>query len=197
MMLKSTFFIKISALFLLGISFKFVNAQENLPVGFSAGELLEMKRSDWQPAVYESKTSITSPPPGPVRNYAQWEETQALTVTWISYTPVIREIVRAARLETQVYIICGTTCSGVDSNSVKTYLTAGGVPLTNVHYIHAPCNSVWTRDYSSNSCYLNDVDSLIMVDWKYNRPTRGKDDTVSHSLARAAPARIIPAILCR
>lgn len=161
-------------------------AQEMLPVGFSAGELLEMQRSDWQPSIYQAKTSITLPPSGPVRNYAQWEETQALTITWTSYTSVLMEIVRAARLETQVYIVCGTSCSGsTDSNSVKTFLTSGGVPLSNVHYIYAPCNSVWTRDYSSNSCYLNDVDSLIQVDWKYNRPTRTKDDTIPRSLCKA------------
>ena len=160
-------------------------AQENLPVGFSQSELMQMQRSDWQTPVYNSKSGITTPPPGPIRNYAQWEETQAITITWTNYTSVLREIVREARLETQVYIVCGTSCSGsTDSNSVKTYLTAGGVPLSNVHYIYTPCNSVWTRDYSSNSCYLNDVDSLVQVDWKYNRPLRPKDDTIPASLCR-------------
>lgn len=180
-------FYKALFLFYFGSLSVILNAQEeNLPVGFSQNELLQMQRADYQEPFYEAKASITSPPPGPVRNYAQWEETQAVTITWTSYTSVLREIVRAARLETQVYIVCGTICSGsTDSNSVKTYLTSGGVPLTNIHYIYAPCNSVWTRDYSSNSCYLNDVDSLVQVDWKYNRPLRTKDDTVPRSLCRA------------
>ncbi|MFL5762890.1 MAG: agmatine deiminase family protein [Bacteroidia bacterium] len=164
----------------------FAQDSPGLPVGFSQEELQQMKRSDWQAATYETKSSSTLPPAGPVRNYAQWEEHQALTITWTSYQSVLREIVRAARQETQVYIVCGSTCTGsTDSTSVKNYLTAGGVPLTNVHYLYAPCNSVWTRDYSSNSCYINDVDSLIQVDWKYNRPTRTKDDTVPRSLCRA------------
>jgi agmatine/peptidylarginine deiminase len=165
--------------------FQTANAQ-GLPVGFSDEELEMMQDPAWQAEQQIDTRAFTTPPPGPVRNMGQWEETQALTITWTSYPPVLREIVRAGRLETQVYIICGSTCSGsTDSNSVKNYLTAGGVPLSNVHYIHAPCNSVWTRDYSANPCYINDVDSLVMVDWKYNRPTRTKDDTVPRSLARA------------
>ena len=161
-------------------------SQENLPNGFSVSELSQMQRSDFRDPVYDTKSSFITPPTGPLRTMAQWEEVQAITITWTSYQSVLREIVRAARLETQVYIICGTTCSGsTDSNSVKTYLTSGSVPLTNVHYIYAPCNSVWMRDYGQNSVYMNDVDSLILVDWKYNRPTRTKDDTVPRSVARA------------
>lgn len=163
------------------------HAQTNgLPVGFSAEELQEMRRPGFTEPDYEPKSSILSPPAGPLRTMAQWEEVQALTITWTSYQSVLREIVRAARLETQVYIICGTACSGsTDSTNVKNYLSAGGVPLTNVHYIYAPCNSVWMRDYGQNSVYVNDVDSLILVDWKYNRPTRTKDDTIPRSVARA------------
>lgn len=164
---------------------KFSMGQNALPVGFSPDELQEMQRADFSAPVIEP-AGITTPPSMPVRNMGQWEEIQALTITWTTYQSVLREIVRAARKETQVYIVCGSACSGSsDSTTVKNYLTAGGVPLTNVHYLYTACNSVWTRDYSANPCYLNDVDSLVLVDWKYNRPTRTKDDTVCRALARA------------
>lgn len=163
---------------------KSILGQAILPVGFSEDELLDMQRSDYQEPFYTTQ-GITTPPPGPVRGMAQWEEVQGLTITWTSYQSVLREIVRAARLETKVYIVCGYDCSGsTDSNSVKNYLTSGGVPLSNVKYIYAPCNSVWARDYSANSVYINDVDSLVLVDWKYNRPTRKDDDTICRSVAR-------------
>jgi agmatine/peptidylarginine deiminase len=159
-------------------------SQNNLPVGFSVQELIDMQRADYHEPSYPAK-GITTPPSGPVRNMAQWEEVQALTITWTSYESVLREVVRAARKETQVYIVCGFDCSGSsDSTTIKNYLTSGGVPLSNVNFIYAPCNSVWARDYSANSVYLNDVDSLILVDWKYNRPTRIDDDTVCRSVAR-------------
>lgn len=159
-------------------------SQNILPVGFSAQELQDMQRSDYQEPSYTAK-GITTPPVGPLRNMAQWEEVQGLTITWTSYESVLREIVRAAEPQAKVYITCGFSCSGSsDSTSIKSYLTSGGVPLTNVRFIYAPCNSVWARDYSANSVYINDVDSLILVDWKYNRPTRINDDTVCRSVAR-------------
>ena len=159
-------------------------AQNSLPIGYSAQELADLKSPDYQEPSYSPK-GITTPPSGPLRNMAQWEEVQGLTITWTSYESVLREIVRAARLETQVYITCGFACSGSsDSTTIKNYLTAGGVPLSNVHFVYAPCNSVWARDYSANSVYVNDVDSLILVDWKYNRLTRINDDTVCRSVAR-------------
>ncbi|MBL7883023.1 MAG: agmatine deiminase family protein, partial [Bacteroidia bacterium] len=163
----------------------FVIAQTDLPKGFSVGELQEMQRMDFEPPVY-SPIGITTPPTLPVRNMAQWEEIQALTITWRSYASVLREIVRAARQETIVIINCNTTNTTQynDSTTIKNYLTAGGVPLTNIRFNAKPSNAVWIRDYGANPCYLNNVDSLILVDWKYNRPTRVSDDTIPRSIAR-------------
>ncbi len=121
---------------------------------------------------------ITTPPASPVRTAAEWEEIQAITITWTSYTSVLRQIILAAQQECKVYIICS------DSNTVKNNLNANSIPLTNVCYIIAPYNSVWIRDYGQNTVYTNDVDSLILVDWIYNRP-RPRDDTVPRSVARA------------
>jgi agmatine/peptidylarginine deiminase len=119
---------------------------------------------------------ITTPPASPVRTAAEWEEIQAITITWTSYQSVLRQIILAAQQETQVYIICS------DSNTVKNSLLSNSIPLTNVHYILAPYNSVWIRDYGQNTVYTNDVDSLLLVDWIYNRP-RPRDDTVPRSVA--------------
>lgn len=169
-----------------GILFStFVIAQNDLPKGFSVGELQDMQRMDFEPPTY-SPAGITTPPTLPVRNMAQWEEIQALTITWRSYASVLREIVRAARQETTVIINCNTTNTSQynDSTTIKSYLTAGGVPLSNIRFNAKPSNAVWIRDYGANPCYLNNVDSLILVDWKYNRPTRVSDDTIPRSIAR-------------
>lgn len=121
---------------------------------------------------------ITTAPASPVRTAAEWEEIQALTITWTTYTPVLRQIILATQAECKIYIICS------DSNTVKNNLISNSVPLTNVDYIIAPYNSVWIRDYGQNTCYTNDVDSLILVDWIYNRP-RPRDDTVPSGVAGA------------
>jgi agmatine deiminase len=149
-------------------------AQAPLPAGMAPGELQAMPAYLQQPRV----SGITTPPPGSdVRTMAEWEEIQALTITWTSYQSTLREIVRAARLETQVYIVCS------DSVVVKNYLTNNNVPLSNIHYIIAPYNSVWFRDYGQNTVYTAGVDSLALVDWIYNRP-RPKDDTLPSVIAR-------------
>lgn len=165
----STYFVVFSFLFLAHA----VHAQSALPVGMTQAEEIQM------PFYLQSiqATGITTPPVSPVRTMAEWEEIQALTITWTSYQSILREIVRAAQLETQVYIVCS------DSTVVKNYLITNSVPLVNLHYVIAPFNSVWMRDYGQNCVYTNDVDSLLIVDWIYNRP-RPKDDTIPGVLGR-------------
>lgn len=149
-------------------------AQSVLPVGMAPGESAQM--ADYLDNIQPS--GITTPPASPVRTAAEWEEIQAITITWTSYNSVLREIVRASQTEAEVYIVCS------DSNTVKTYLTNGNVPLINLHFLITPYNSVWIRDYGQNTCYTNDVDSLLLVDWIYNRP-RPRDDTIPRVVARA------------
>lgn len=119
---------------------------------------------------------ITTPPSFPVRTMAEWEEVQSLCITWVSYPTILKQIVRYALDEVEVIILCD------DSNDVATYLSgnaAGGpiADLTNVTYLQVPFNSVWMRDYGMETMYANEVDSLLLMDWIYNRPR--PDDDVS------------------
>ncbi|MDQ3048391.1 MAG: agmatine deiminase family protein [Bacteroidota bacterium] len=139
-----------------------------LPRGFAPGEELKM---DAYLKNIKNRSAITTPPTLPVRTAAQWEESQALLITWTGFPSIHRQIIAAAQLECKVIIHCA------DSNAVKTDLVSNGIPLTNLHYIETPFNSIWIRDYAANTCYLNDVDSLVLVDWIYNRP-RPDDDQV-------------------
>lgn len=131
-----------------------------------------------------SQSVITTPPTNSaLRSMAEWEEVQALVITWRSYPEVLREIVRYAQEQCQVIIHC--TPSSADSNAVKNNLLSNGIAIgTNVKFIQTPTNSVWIRDYGANSVYENDVDSLILVDWIYNRSSRPQDDTVCRAYAR-------------
>lgn len=111
-----------------------------------------------------------NPPPGPVRTMAEWEELQALQITWTTQLPILRQIVDYAQEECLVYIICS------DSNSVKTYLTSGGVPLVNLRFLITSFNSIWCRDYGPWTVYSGTVDTLRIIDWIYNRPSRPLDN---------------------
>jgi agmatine deiminase len=114
------------------------------------------------------------PPTSPVRTIAEWEELQALVVGWKSYPTILRQIVGAAKQETRVIVVYTTPDN---PTSLTSYLAAGGVDTVNVTFLAAPVNSVWSRDYGPWSAYTNDVDSLITIDWIYNRP-RPSDDAV-------------------
>ncbi|MFM9055445.1 MAG: agmatine deiminase family protein [Bacteroidota bacterium] len=124
-------------------------------------------------------SAVVTPPASPVRTMAEWEELQALLVAWKSYPSILREIVRAAKTETRVLI----AYSGTDTEaSITAYLAAGGVDTVNVDFLGTPVNSVWSRDYGPWSVYTNDVDSLLTIDWIYNRP-RPSDDAVPVAVA--------------
>ncbi len=119
---------------------------------------------------YPQQVMDPNPPPGPVRTMAEWEELQAIQITWTAQLPILRQIVDHAQEECLVYIICS------DSNSVKTYLTSGGVPHTNLRFLITSFNSIWCRDYGPWTVYSGTVDTLRIVDWIYNRPSRPQDN---------------------
>ena len=135
---------------------------ENLPKGMTEQEKGMM---DAYLQSFDERGITTPPPFTSLRTAAEWEEVQALVITWTgSYNTIQRQIVDATQEECLVIIMC------TDSNTVKSHLTSNGVPDVNIDYIETGWNSIWIRDYGSNTVYVNDVDSLILVDWIYNRP---------------------------
>ena len=147
-----------------------------LPHGYAPWELAAMH------GYVPERTALdgsTEPPLLPVRAAAEWEEIDALMVTWTGFIPTVREIVRNAREECDVYIICS------DSVAVKTDLVNNGVTLSGIHYVDATFNSVWIRDYGPWNVYTNQVDSLYLIDWIYNRP-RPNDDAIPGVMADVA-----------
>lgn len=112
-----------------------------------------------------------TPPPGRVRTMAEWEQLQSVLITWTSYTSILSQIVKYVQVECSVIIVCS------DSNSVKSYLTSQGVPLVNLRFLYASFNSIWCRDYGPWCIYSNNVDTMRVIDWIYNRP-RPQDDLI-------------------
>ena len=121
---------------------------------------------------FEDRGITTPPPYSNIRNAAEWEEVQALVITWTgSFNDIQSQIVDAAQDECLVIIHCS------DSNSVKSTLSGNGVPDVNIDYIEVGYNSIWIRDYFGNTCYNNYVEDIFLVDWIYNRP-RPLDDVI-------------------
>ncbi len=151
--------------------FSNVWGQENLPHKMTDAEAQQMPSYLNDRLQHASKNVMIPAPYAPVRTMAEWEELQGLLIGWTSYPSMLREIVRAAKNECRVYILTN------NQQSVISYLASGNVDTVNVSFINAPFNSVWSRDYGPWSAYTNDVDTLVTIDWIYNRP-RPNDDNV-------------------
>jgi agmatine/peptidylarginine deiminase len=127
---------------------------------------------------------VTPPNFSNLRAMAEWEEVQALTISWTGFPAILKQIVAAARLETQVIILSD------DVQGTEDYLLSsntGGsafANLDNILIVDANYDSIWMRDYAANPVYGNEVDSLILVDWIYNR-NRPDDDTSPEYVAAA------------
>ncbi|MEP6795380.1 MAG: agmatine deiminase family protein [Saprospiraceae bacterium] len=119
---------------------------------------------------------IPMAPPTKVRTMAEWEQIQAVTISWTGQPTILKEIVRNAVKECKVLII--TT----DSTSVSSQLTNAGISLDSVRFIDTPFNTIWVCDYGGWTVYGNDVDSLWQIDWIYNRP-RPQDDATPQAIA--------------
>ena len=134
--------------------------QINLPIQ-STPEELSPKEIEKYKASYnaESKNVITTQPIGSLRTMAEWEEVQAICITWTGYKSILAQIVEEAQTECEVIILCS------NANSAQNELQNYGVSLSNVSFVPANYNSIWMRDYAGNTVYKDYVDSLILVDW--------------------------------
>ena len=121
------------------------------------------------------RAGITTPPQGNLRNMAEWEEVEYLLVAWVNnYANTITAIIEAAVQEAKVIVVVRPQ----NYNTMINTLQSNGIPMTNIEVIQRNVNSVWIRDYAANPVYKDWNDSLILVDWIYNRP-RPDDNTVS------------------
>ncbi|MFN4255578.1 MAG: agmatine deiminase family protein [Saprospiraceae bacterium] len=154
-------------------------AQTFLPRNLTPEEIWKIQTD--VPGQRPPSSGFTEPPSSPVRAMAEWEELQALVISWNGQSTILSEIVRAARLETNVIVCCANQAT---IDQAKATLISKGVDVsTNVTFLIAPNNSIWVRDYGPNSVYTNDVDSLLIVDWIYNRP-RPLDDLLPEKVAQ-------------
>lgn len=119
-------------------------------------------------ATTKNITNIENP-----RTLAEWEELQGVAIAWSnSFKSIQAQIIEHATDEVMVYIVTENV------SAVKSYLNQQEIDYSeNVSFVEGDYNSIWIRDYGPNSVYINGVDSLVFVDWIYNRP-RPKDDKV-------------------
>ena len=149
------------------ISVSFLSAE--LPIGFTDQE--------WNNRhMIKQMGSRTTPPPGPVRNIAEYEPMQGVLIRYpfgIS-TSLIREIAE------DVIIYCLVSSSS--QNSAYNSMNNAGVDMDNVEFITGSTDSYWTRDYGP--WWIVDGNGDIgIVDFTYNRP-RPNDNQAPYKVSQ-------------
>jgi agmatine/peptidylarginine deiminase len=141
-----------------------VGEEEFLPIGLTAEELLRLDEIG-------INHIRTTPPPGPIRNCAEWEPSVGVIIRWplgLSYA-----IIAEFSEDLMVTTLVGSTSQ---MNSAKSVYTANGVNMDNTQFIIAATNSIWTRDYGPWFIFDGTGD-LAITDHIYNRP-RPYDDQI-------------------
>ncbi|MEM1042156.1 MAG: agmatine deiminase family protein [Bacteroidota bacterium] len=118
----------------------------------------------------------SAPPPGPVRNIAEFERSEAVLVRY----PLGIPLNLVAALSEHVRVIT-TVASASQENQARSAYQNAGVTMANADFLRARTNSIWTRDYGP--FYVADGNREIsVIDFIYNRP-RPNDNAVPSALA--------------
>ncbi len=137
--------------------------QVTLPIYSTNAEISPRAVNKYKASFNQVKNVITSQPIGNLRTMAEWEEVQSICITWTGYKSILAQIIQEAQTECEVLVLCNNVTTA--QNEITSY----GVSLNNVTFVNGSYNSIWIRDYGGNSVYKDYVDSLILVDWIYNR----------------------------
>ncbi|MBP7156403.1 MAG: agmatine deiminase family protein [Flavobacteriales bacterium] len=158
-----------------------VCAQNDLPHALSPSEIPLIR--PYRDSRASNSRGITTPPSFPVRTMAEWEEIQSVVITWTSFPGILKQIVRHAKEECEVIIATGNSAQVISYLQGPDY---GGPidDLNGITFLDADFNSIWSRDYMAETIYANEVDSLYLLDWIYNRP-RPDDDDLSDAVGAA------------
>jgi agmatine deiminase len=113
----------------------------------------------------------TAPPIDPPRNPAEWEPMTGAIIRWPLGIPV--SLIAEMSEDLEVYTIVAN--SSEQASATATY-SSGGVNMSNVFFIMAPTNSIWTRDYGPWFIF-DGAGNYGIVDHVYNRP-RPLDDLI-------------------
>ncbi len=118
----------------------------------------------------------TPPPTGPVRNVAEFERSEAVLIRY----PLGIPLALVAAMSEHVRVITLVSGPSQEAQAANAYASAG-VHMENADFLHAPTNSIWTRDYGP--FYIAGEDGPVgIVDFVYNR-SRPQDDAVPAALA--------------
>ncbi len=122
---------------------------------------------------YKSEMVITNPPPGIVRNIAEFEPSEACIIAYDGGFGLPYSLIRDLSNTGKVIIDCRSSSQTTAWN----LLVSNSVNTTNCSFLTTTVDSWWTRDYTG--WFIADSSNHVaIVDFRYNRPSRVNDDAV-------------------
>ncbi len=117
----------------------------------------------------------TAPPPGPLRNVAEFERSEGVLVRY----PLGIPLALVAALSEHVRVVTLVASAAQQAQAASAFQSAG-VAMERVDFLVAPTESIWTRDYGPFWVATGER-RIAAVDFVYNRP-RPNDDAVPVAL---------------
>ncbi len=123
--------------------------------------------------VPNSIKSKYQPPNFPVRAMAEWEEIEAVMMSWGDFSSVhhpdiyndLAGIINEIQKEVKIFLLC------TDPVHVQRELIHRNIPLKNIVFIRVEkIQTPWCRDYGPLSVYSTKDLSLNLIDWIYDQP---------------------------
>ncbi|MEI6852421.1 MAG: agmatine deiminase family protein [Bacteroidota bacterium] len=116
----------------------------------------------------------TAPPTGTIRPIAEWEQAQAVLISYAGGFGIPYTLIKEMALNCKVITLVS---SSSQQTTVTNNYTAQGINLANCLFNITPVDSWWTRDYGPWFIMTNN-NTIAVVDFPYNRPSRPNDDNV-------------------
>ncbi len=133
------------------------------------------------PLVKSKSFTPTSPPPAPVRSVAEWEQSEAVLVSYaIDYGGFGIPFSLIAEMSQDCKVITIVE-SSAQQTTVTSQYNSNGVNMSNCSFYIAALDSYWIRDYGPWFIMI-DNNEVAIVDFPYNRP-RPNDDEVPVEMA--------------
>ncbi|OUW60119.1 MAG: hypothetical protein CBD58_05185 [bacterium TMED198] len=141
--------------------------------GAFADTLTEWEKANFH--IIHDMGRATDPPPGPVRNIAEYERMQGVVIRYpfgIS-TSLIKEMAE----DVKIYCLVSSSLQ----NSAYSSMSGAGVNMGNVELVIGSTDSHWTRDYGPWWVVDGNGD-VSVVDFTYNRP-RPNDNQAPYKMS--------------
>ncbi len=138
-------------------------------------EALPRNLTPWEKAYIERNPIISprssGPPTGPIFCPGEYYPSDAILISWMGTSAWKNILVQLAKHITgphgnaDLYVAVTSTAN---QSAAYSSLSSGGVDMNRVHFVMAPLDSIWIRDYGPRYIFQDNVRAII--DHTYNRP---------------------------